>query len=86
MRPLHLAAAALFLLLAWAPVATAGPQGCPAKTVSKDGVTVETHLDCTVVITEKLYDCVWGGHYVSNTVGKVTLRHYECYSPGPPPQ
>jgi len=84
MRALLLAASFL-LALAAVPMASAAPQVCPEKTEYQNGgITVQTHSDCSVVITEQAYECFWGGHYTNTKVGPVLLRTYSCDPEHPP--
>lgn len=81
MRWVPLAAALLLasVLVASAPPATASQQPCSERQVVGDGnFGVATHSDCSVTVNNKTYDCFWGGHWTTTTVGPVTVRSYSC--------
>lgn len=76
MRALLAFAAALLLLVTIAPTASArDPCG---TTYTNNGVTTTVNDDCTVTISVKPYDCIWGGHWETTAVGPVTYRQYSC--------
>ena len=81
MRALMLAAFALLALLA-VPAPAAAQDPCDRQVVGDRNTGVYTD-DCGVVVSNKPYDCVWGGHWTTTVVGPVTYRSYSC---GPEPQ
>jgi len=81
MRALPLAAFLLIMgLLSVTPSASAQDL-CDRQVVGGQDTGVYTD-DCGVVVSNKPYDCVWGGHWTETTVGPVTYRSYSC---GPEP-
>ncbi|MHB1261845.1 MAG: hypothetical protein ACYC2H_09045 [Thermoplasmatota archaeon] len=80
MRALLLATFLLLTLLA-IPAPASAQDVCDRQVVGNHDTGAYTQ-DCQVVVSNKPYDCVWGGHWTYTTVGPVTYRSYSC---GPDP-
>lgn len=81
MRALLLAALLLVATVAVLPNPAAAQDVCDRQ-LAGDRNTGAYTSDCQVVVSNKPYDCVWGGHWTETTVGPVTYRSYSC---GPDP-
>lgn len=83
MRALLLAALLTTVTLAVLP-APASAQDLCDRQLAGDRNTGAYTQDCQVIVSNKPYDCVWGGHWTETTVGPVTYRSYSCNG-GPDP-
>lgn len=57
--------------------------GCKPYSHKELGTTVTLGGDCSVLVQNRYYECVWGGSYVTVLqVGPVTVQEYRCTPPG----
>ncbi len=80
MRALLLAAL-LLASLAAIPPTEAAVDPCNTQVAGGTDTGVYTR-DCQVIVSEKTYDCIWGGHWTEKTYGPITVRTYSCNPPG----
>ena len=82
MRPVLAAALLALAALGAMPSAHAAAQPCSDRDLVGSGDNgVHQNADCSLVVSNKPYDCVWGGHWTEWTVGPVTCRSYSCSPP-----